>query len=105
MNCCCPSRRDPWQGRRTRSGCCQRLTCTDSEGSRRTGSADWPGSISWWARTIVDVAHIFHGHACTPGVGFELSSDDGKGTLKVKILSLEEVDEEMEGKGRKLSGF
>ena len=45
-------------------------------------------------RPVVDVAHVFHGHACSPGVSFELSSDNGKGTLKVKILSLEEVDEE-----------
>ena len=44
-------------------------------------------------KPIMDVAHIFHGHVCTPGVSFELSSDDGKGTLRVKILSLEEVGE------------
>ena len=43
--------------------------------------------------SVVDVAHIFHGHACSPGVSFELSSDNGKGTLTVKILSLEEVGE------------
>ena len=29
---------------------------------------------------LMDVAHIFHGHACTPGVSFELLSDNGKGT-------------------------
>lgn len=45
-------------------------------------------------KSIMDVAHIFHGHVCIPGVSFELSSDNGKGTLKVKILSLEEVGEE-----------
>ena len=47
-------------------------------------------------RPVMDVAHVFHGHACSPGVSFELSSDNGKGTLKVKILSLEEVDEEVD---------
>lgn len=42
---------------------------------------------------VMDVAHIFHGHACAPGVSFELSSNNGKRTLKVKILSLEEVED------------
>ena len=45
-------------------------------------------------RRVMDVAHVFHGHVCSPGASFELSSDNGKGTLKVKILSLEEVGEE-----------
>ena len=49
---------------------------------------------------LMDISHIFHGHDLAPGVSFELSSDDGKGTLKVKILSLEEVREEVEDKGR-----
>ncbi|MCY4174487.1 MAG: ATP-binding protein [Cyanobacteria bacterium MAG CAR3_bin_5] len=43
---------------------------------------------------MIDVGHVFHGHTCTPGVSFELSSDDGNSTLRVKILSLEEVGEE-----------
>lgn len=48
-------------------------------------------------RPVMDVAHVFHGHACSPGVSFELSSsDNGKDTLKVKILSLEEVDEKVD---------
>ena len=49
---------------------------------------------------LMDISHIFHGHDPAPGVSFELSSDNGKGTLKVKILSLEEVREEVEDKGR-----
>ena len=41
-----------------------------------------------------DVSHIFFGHMCTPGAGFDLSSDDGKRALKVKILSLDEIGDE-----------
>ena len=41
-----------------------------------------------------DVSHIFFGHSCAPGASFDLSSDDGKRTLSVRILSLEEVGEE-----------
>ncbi|KKZ15406.1 MAG: hypothetical protein TH68_00540 [Candidatus Synechococcus spongiarum 142] len=50
-----------------------------------------------------DVAHIFHGHACDPGVSFDLSSDNGKGTLTVKILTLEEVAKELEEMGKKVN--
>lgn len=52
---------------------------------------------------VIDVAHVFHGHACAPGASFELSSEDllsenGKATLtlKVEILSLDEVRDEAE---------
>ena len=41
-----------------------------------------------------DVSHVFFGHMCVPGASFELSSDDGKRVLSVRILSLEEVGEE-----------
>ena len=56
-------------------------------------------------RPVMDVAHIFHGHACAPGVSFELSSDNGKRTLKVKILSLEEVEEQEERRRRRSKLF
>lgn len=50
---------------------------------------------------VIDVAHIFHGHACAPGASFELSSEDllaenGNATLKVEILSLDDVGDEAE---------
>lgn len=54
---------------------------------------------------VMDVAHIFHGHACAPGVSFELSSNNGKRTLKVKILSLEEVEEQEERRRRRSKLF
>ena len=50
----------------------------------------------------MDVAHIFHGHGCTPGMHFKLSSDGGHGTLKVKILSLDEVGEESDNWERRV---
>ena len=40
-----------------------------------------------------DVSHVFFGHTCTPGARFDLSSDNGKHTLKVTIVSLEEIGE------------
>ena len=43
---------------------------------------------------LMDISHVFFGHSCVPGASFDLSSDDGKRALSVKILSLEEVDEE-----------
>ena len=43
-----------------------------------------------------DVSHIFFGHKCVPGASFNLSSDDTKRTLSVKILSLEDVGDEVE---------
>ena len=45
---------------------------------------------------MVDVSHVFHGHGCALGVSFELSSGDGKDTLRVKILSLEEAIKELD---------
>ena len=45
-------------------------------------------------RERIDVSHVFHGHACTPGARFDLSSHDDNRTLKVTILSLDDVDEE-----------
>lgn len=51
-----------------------------------TRSRDWPG----------DVSHVFFGHSCSPGARFDLSSDDGKRTLRVTILSLEEIGENAE---------
>ena len=41
-----------------------------------------------------DVSHIFFGHKCSSGVSFLLSSDEGKHTLTVRVLALEEVEEE-----------
>ena len=41
-----------------------------------------------------DVSHIFFGHTCAPGASFDLRSDDGRRTLSVRILSLEEVGDE-----------
>lgn len=43
---------------------------------------------------LMDVSHVFFGHVCAPGASFDLSSDNGKRALSVKILSLEEVGEE-----------
>ena len=40
----------------------------------------------------IDVSHLFYGHTCTPDVSFDLSSDKGKRILKVKILSLDDMD-------------
>ena len=40
------------------------------------------------------VSHIFFGHVCAPGVGFDLSSDDGKHALSVKVRPVEEAGEE-----------
>lgn len=45
---------------------------------------------------LMDVSHVFFGHACAPGAKFDLSSDDGRRALSVRILSLEEVGEEAE---------
>lgn len=56
-------------------------------------------------RPVMDVAHVFHGHACSPGVSFELSSDNGKRTLKVKILLLEEVEEQEVSRRRRSKLF
>ena len=50
----------------------------------------------------INVSHIFHGHACTPGAGFDLSSNGGKRTLKVTILSLDNVDEEADDWNRQV---
>ena len=46
---------------------------------------------------VMDVSHVFFGHTCAPSARFDLSSDDGKHALSVRILSLEEVGEEAEG--------
>ena len=54
--------------------------------ARRRGVG--PGDVS------ADVSHMFFGHKCVPGAGFELSSDDTGRSLSVKILSLEEIGDE-----------
>ena len=54
--------------------------------ARRRGAG--PGDVS------ADVSHMFFGHKCVPGAGFDLSSDDTGRSLSVKILSLEEIGDE-----------
>ena len=54
--------------------------------ARRRGVG--PGDVS------ADVSHMFFGHKCVPGAGFELSSDDTGRSLSVKMLSLEEISDE-----------
>ena len=39
----------------------------------------------------VDISHVFHGHPCTPGADFELSSLGTLRSLQGKILALDDV--------------
>ena len=43
---------------------------------------------------VMDVSHVFFGHACAPGARFDLSSGVGERALSVRILSLAEVGEQ-----------
>ena len=43
-----------------------------------------------------DISHVFHGHQCTPGAHFELSSSDSTSRLTATILRLDEVGEALE---------
>ena len=42
---------------------------------------------------LMNISHLFHGHHCTLDTSFELLSNDGKGTVKARIVSLEKDDE------------
>ena len=55
------------------------------ESAVRRGELD--ESVSYGA----DVSHVFYGHRCTPGAGFELSSPDTQLRLEGKILSLDDI--------------
>ena len=46
------------------------------------------------ARYEADLSHVFHGHRCTPGASFELSSSPSHQRLTGQILSIEEVGED-----------
>ena len=48
------------------------------------------------SRHEADLSHVFHGHQCTPGASFKLSSSRNHQRLIGKILPFEEVAEEVE---------
>ena len=49
------------------------------------------GEFEDTVRRGVDVSHVFHGHRCTPGASFELSSSGRRKRLTGKILALDEI--------------
>ena len=49
----------------------------------------------------IDVSHVFFGHEIDLGTRFELSPDDGRYTLSVRVRSLDEIGEDPEYRDRK----
>ena len=62
---------------------------------RRRGAMGAPYARRVRERTD-DVSHVFFGHGLGPGTYFELSSDDGRYSLSVRVRPLDEVGEDSE---------
>ena len=56
-------------------------------------SAERRGELDQDLGYDVNVSHVFYGHRCLPGAGFELSSSGSQLSLEAKILSLDEIGE------------
>ena len=56
-------------------------------------SAKRRGEFSMGSRREADLSHVFHGHQCTPGASFKLSSS-GRQSLTGQILALEDIGED-----------
>lgn len=72
------------------------LLLTEGSVTALRESASRRGELDHNLRSGFDVSHVFHGHRCTPGASFELSSSGRRKSLTGKILRLDEIGEAAE---------